>query len=72
MVEGEKNVEPEKPAGQEDGVDANKENPPSEVEEKEPEEKVSNLFACFDIVLCGYCLDVMALDSTCFLYILYF
>ncbi|KAL8216412.1 hypothetical protein R6Q57_023249 [Mikania cordata] len=43
VVEGEKNVEPEKPAGQEDGVDANKENPVSEVEEKEPEEKEMTL-----------------------------
>ncbi|KAK9079992.1 hypothetical protein SSX86_001667 [Deinandra increscens subsp. villosa] len=43
VVEGEKNVESEKSAGQEDGVDANKENPTSGVEEKEPEEKEMTL-----------------------------
>ncbi|KAL8226683.1 hypothetical protein R6Q57_016515 [Mikania cordata] len=42
-VEGEKNVESEKLAGQEDGVDTNKENLASEVEEKEPEEKEMTL-----------------------------
>ncbi|XP_076945962.1 RGG repeats nuclear RNA binding protein A-like [Bidens hawaiensis] len=39
VVEVEKNGDAEKPAGQEDGVDANKENPEEKVKEKEPEEK---------------------------------
>ncbi|KAK1408012.1 hypothetical protein QVD17_39642 [Tagetes erecta] len=43
VVEGEKNVESEKPAEQENGVDTNKENIASEVEEKEPEEKEMTL-----------------------------
>ncbi|KAI3717635.1 hypothetical protein L1987_69376 [Smallanthus sonchifolius] len=43
VVEVEKNVEPEKPDGQEDGVDTNKENLVTEVEEKEPEEKEMTL-----------------------------
>lgn len=43
VIEGEKNVESEKPAGQEDGVDVNKENPATEAEEKEPEEKEMTL-----------------------------
>ncbi|KAJ9556229.1 hypothetical protein OSB04_010843 [Centaurea solstitialis] len=43
VVEGEKNVESEKPAGQEDAVDATKENPATEPEEKEPEEKEMTL-----------------------------
>ncbi|KAJ0577016.1 putative hyaluronan/mRNA-binding protein [Helianthus annuus] len=41
MTEVEKNVE--ESAGQEDGVDANKENPATEVGEKEPEEKEMTL-----------------------------
>ncbi|KAI7753709.1 hypothetical protein M8C21_027349 [Ambrosia artemisiifolia] len=43
VVEVEKNVESEKPAGPEDGVDTNKENVAEEVEEKEPEEKEMTL-----------------------------
>jgi len=43
VTEGEKNVESEKPAEQEDVVDANKENPAGETEEKEPEEKEMTL-----------------------------
>ncbi|MFS7997013.1 putative hyaluronan/mRNA-binding protein [Helianthus anomalus] len=41
VTEVEKDVE--EPAGQEDGADANKENPATEVEEKEPEEKEMTL-----------------------------
>ncbi|XP_076945960.1 RGG repeats nuclear RNA binding protein A-like [Bidens hawaiensis] len=43
VVEVEKKGDAEKPAGQEDGVDANKENPEEKVEEKEPEEKEMTL-----------------------------
>ncbi|KAI3825454.1 hypothetical protein L1987_06943 [Smallanthus sonchifolius] len=43
VVEVEKNVESEKPDGQEDGVDTNKENLATEVEEKQPEEKEMTL-----------------------------
>nr|XP_043635642.1 RGG repeats nuclear RNA binding protein A-like [Erigeron canadensis] len=43
VAEPEKNEEPEKPAAQEDGVDANKENPAPEAEVKEPEEKEMTL-----------------------------
>lgn len=40
VVEHEKTVSADKPAGEEDAGDANKENPVNEQEEKEPEEKV--------------------------------
>lgn len=39
--EGEKNLGAEKPVGEEDVADGNKENPVNEPEEKEPEEKVN-------------------------------
>ena len=39
-VEAEKIVEGEKPSGEEEASDANKENPVNEPEEKEPEDKV--------------------------------
>lgn len=42
-VENEKNVSAEKPAGEEEAVDANKENPVNEQEEKEPENKEMTL-----------------------------
>ncbi|KAL5750847.1 hypothetical protein ACOSP7_025450 [Xanthoceras sorbifolium] len=43
VVENEKNVSAEKPSGEEDAVDANKENPVNEQEEKEPEDKEMTL-----------------------------
>ncbi|KAJ0105722.1 hypothetical protein Patl1_18399 [Pistacia atlantica] len=43
VVENEKNVSADKPAGEEDAGDANKENPVNEQEEKEPEEKEMTL-----------------------------
>lgn len=39
--ETEKNVGDEKPVGEEDAPDSNKENPANETEEKEPEDKVN-------------------------------
>lgn len=45
--ESEKIVEVEKPAGQEEVGEANKENPVNEPEEKEPEDKVHILFVYF-------------------------
>lgn len=45
--ESEKTVEVEKPAGQEEVGEANKENPVNEPEEKEPEDKVHILFVYF-------------------------
>ena len=45
--ENEKNlVDAEKQSGKEDAVEANKENPVNETEEKEPENKVSILYPC--------------------------
>lgn len=41
--EGEKNLGAEKPSGEEDATDGNKEKPTNEPEEKEPEDKVNVL-----------------------------
>ena len=45
-VENEKNVDAEKPLGEEEALDANKESPEKEPEEKEPEDKVVINFPC--------------------------
>ena len=45
-MENEKNVDTEKPLGEEEALDANKENPEKEPEEKEPEDKVVINFPC--------------------------
>lgn len=39
--ETQKNLSDEKPAGEEDAADGNKESPANETEEKEPEDKVN-------------------------------
>lgn len=44
VVENEKNIDTEKQPGEEDVVDANKDSPANEPEEKEPEDKVHRLF----------------------------
>lgn len=41
--ETEKTLADEKPVGEEDAPDSNKENPANETEEKEPEDKVNSL-----------------------------
>lgn len=49
------NTNAEKPSGEENAADANKENPVDEQEEKEPEEKVpfyfsiNGMFVCFGL-----------------------
>ena len=43
VAENEKNVAIEKPSGEDDAPDANKDNPTDAPEEKEPEDKVHNL-----------------------------
>lgn len=45
-MENEKNVDAEKPLGEEEALDANKESPEKEPEEKEPEDKVVINFPC--------------------------
>ncbi len=63
--ETEKNVGDEKPAGEGDGADGNKENPANETEEKEPEDKVIvfnfsvKCFVLNRINFCSFCINVL-------------
>ncbi|GFY92736.1 hyaluronan [Actinidia rufa] len=49
--EGEKNLADEKPSGEEDATNVNKENPTNEPEEKEPEDKVNVFYFILDILI---------------------
>ena len=64
MNEGEKNVASEKPAGEVEATDVNKENPANEAaEEKEPEEKVNIFYFYF--------LDILIIPKFTFSWLIY-